>query len=154
MLQPKRVKYRKSHKGHRRGRAHAGAAILFGDFGLQAVEPAWITSRQIEAARRAMVRYIRRGGKVWIRIFPDHPVTAKPAETRQGGGKGSPDHWVAVVRPGRILFELGGVPEDLAKEAMRLAAYKLPIHTKFLVKDSGIESVTDSEQKELTQVES
>ena len=153
MLQPKRVKYRKSHKGHRRGRAHAGVTILFGDFGLQAVEPAWITARQIEAARRAMVRSIRRGGKVWIRIFPDHPVTAKPAETRQGGGKGSPDHWVAVVRPGRILFEMGGVPEDVAKEAMRLAAYKLPIHTKFLVKESGIESVTDSEQKELTQVE-
>jgi large subunit ribosomal protein L16 len=154
MLQPKRVKYRKSHKGHRRGRAHAGTTILFGDFGLQAVEPAWITSRQIEAARRAMVRFIRRGGKVWIRIFPDHPVTSKPAETRQGGGKGSPDHWVAVVRPGRIMFELGGVPEDIAKEAMRLAAYKLPIRTKFLVKDSGAESVTESEDKEVTQVES
>jgi large subunit ribosomal protein L16 len=154
MLQPKRVKYRKSHKGHRRGQAHAGATILFGDFGLQAVEPAWITARQIEAARRAMVRSIRRGGKVWIRIFPDHPVTSKPAETRQGGGKGSPDHWVAVVRPGRMLFEMGGVPEDVAKEAMRLAAYKLPIHTKFIVKDSGIETVADSEQKELTQVES
>lgn len=154
MLQPKRVKYRKSHKGHRRGSAHAGATILFGDFGLQAVEPAWITSRQIEAARRAMVRFIRRGGKVWIRIFPDHPVTSKPAETRQGGGKGSPDHWVAVVRPGRIMFELGGVPEDIAKEAMRLAAYKLPIRTKFLVKESGAESVTESEDKEVTQVES
>jgi large subunit ribosomal protein L16 len=154
MLQPKRVKYRKSHKGHRRGRAHAGTTILFGDFGLQAVEPAWITSRQIEAARRAMVRFIRRGGKVWIRIFPDHPVTSKPAETRQGGGKGSPDHWVAVVRPGRIMFELGGVPEDIAKEAMRLAAYKLPIRTKFLVKESGAESVTESEDKEVTQVES
>jgi large subunit ribosomal protein L16 len=154
MLQPKRVKFRKSHKGHRRGSAHAGATILFGDFGLQAVESAWITARQIEAARRAMVRSIRRGGKVWIRIFPDHPVTAKPAETRQGGGKGSPDHWVAVVRPGRMLFEMGGVPEDVAKEAMRLAAYKLPIHTKFLVKDSSVESVADSEQKELTQVES
>jgi large subunit ribosomal protein L16 len=101
-----------------------------------------------------MVRYIRRGGKVWIRIFPDHPVTAKPAETRQGGGKGSPDHWVAVVRPGRILFELSGIPEEVAKEAMRLAAYKLPIHTKFLVKDSGVETAADSEQKELTQVES
>ncbi len=154
MLQPKRVKYRKSHKGHRRGRAHAGMTILFGEFGLQAVEPAWITARQIEAARRAMVRYIRRGGKVWIRIFPDHPVTAKPAETRQGGGKGSPDHWVAIVRPGRILFELSGIAEDVAKEAMRLAAYKLPIHTKFIVKDSGAETVADSEQKELTQVES
>jgi large subunit ribosomal protein L16 len=153
MLQPKRVKFRKSHKGHRRGKAQAGATILFGDFGLQAMESAWITARQIEAARRAMVRSIRRGGKVWIRIFPDHPVTAKPAETRQGGGKGSPDHWVAVVRPGRIMFEMGGVPEDLAKEAMRLAAYKLPIHTRFIVKDSG-EIASDSEQKELTQVES
>jgi large subunit ribosomal protein L16 len=101
-----------------------------------------------------MVRFIRRGGKVWIRIFPDHPVTSKPAETRQGGGKGSPDHWVAIVRPGRMMFELGGVPEDIAKEAMRLAAYKLPIRTKFLVKDSGAESVTESEEKEVTQVES
>jgi large subunit ribosomal protein L16 len=154
MLQPKRVKYRKSHKGHRRGRANAGATITFGDFALQTVEPAWITARQIEAARRAMVRFIRRGGKVWIRIFPDHPVTAKPAETRQGGGKGSPDHWVAIVKPGRILFELGGVPEDIAKEAMRLAAHKLPVHTKFLVKDSGTEAAGGSEQKELDQVES
>lgn len=154
MLQPKRVKYRKSQKGHRRGRAHAGDTILFGDFGLQAVESAWITARQIEAARRAMVRYIRRGGKVWIRIFPDHPVTAKPAETRQGGGKGSPDHWVAVVRPGRILFELSGIPEDVAKEAMRLAAYKLPINTRFISKDSGFGIAAGSEQKELTQVES
>jgi large subunit ribosomal protein L16 len=154
MLQPKRVKYRKSHKGHRRGQAHAGTTMLLGDFGLQALEPAWITSRQIEAARRAMVRSIRRGGKVWIRIFPDHPVSSKPAETRMGGGKGAPDHWVAVVRPGRIMFELGGVSEELAKEAMRLAAYKLPIHTRFIVKESGQEAAQDSEQKELTQVES
>ena len=154
MLQPKRVKYRKSHKGHRRGRAHAGTTILFGDYGLQVIEPAWITARQIEAARRAMVRYIRRGGKVWIRIFPDHPVTAKPAETRQGGGKGSPDHWVAIVRPGRILFEMSGIAEDVAKEAMRLAAHKLPIHTKFLVKDKGVETAAEPEQKELTEVES
>ncbi|MDD4873443.1 MAG: 50S ribosomal protein L16 [Dehalococcoidales bacterium] len=153
MLQPKRVKYRKSHKGHRRGKAQTGATILFGEFGLQALDAAWITSRQIEAARRAMVRYIRRGGKVWIRIFPDKPVTGKPAETRMGGGKGAPDHWVAVVRPGRIMFELSGVPVDLAKEAMRLAAYKLPIHTRFVVKESS-EVAMDSEQKELTQVES
>ncbi|MFA5629649.1 MAG: 50S ribosomal protein L16 [Dehalococcoidales bacterium] len=154
MLQPKRVKYRKSHKGHRRGRAHAGTTVLLGDFGLQALEPAWITARQIEAARRAMVRYIRRGGKVWIRIFPDHPVTSKPAETRQGGGKGAPDHWVAIVRPGRIMFELGGVPEHIAKEAMRLAAFKLPMRSKFLVRDTGAEAAVDSEQKELDQVES
>jgi large subunit ribosomal protein L16 len=127
--------------------------MLLGDFGLQALESAWITSRQIEAARRAMVRSIRRGGKVWIRIFPDHPVSSKPAETRMGGGKGAPDHWVAVVRPGRIMFELGGVSKELAKEAMRLASYKLPIHTRFIVKDSG-ETAQDSEQKELTQVES
>jgi large subunit ribosomal protein L16 len=154
MLQPKRVKFRKSHKGHRRGKAQAGATILFGEFGLQALESTWITSRQIEAARRAMVRSIRRGGKVWIRIFPDHPVTAKPAETRQGGGKGAPDHWVAVVRPGRIMFEMGGVSEELAKEAMRLAAYKLPIHTRFIVKESNSETADGLEQKELTQVES
>ncbi|NLL89856.1 MAG: 50S ribosomal protein L16 [Dehalococcoidales bacterium] len=150
MLQPKRVKYRKSHKGHRRGRAHAGVTVLFGDFGLQAVEPAWITARQIEAARRAIVRSIRRGGKVWIRIFPDHPVTAKPAETRQGGGKGSPDHWVAVVRPGRVLFEMGGVSEEVSKEAMRLAAHKLPLRTKFIAKESVIEPASNSEEKELT----
>ncbi len=153
MLQPKRVKYRKSHKGHRRGKAQVGTTIVFGGFGLQAVEGAWITARQIEAARRAMVRSIRRGGKVWIRIFPDHPVTSKPAETRQGGGKGSPDHWIAVVKPGRIMFEMGGVTEDLAKEAMRLAAHKLPIRTRFIVRESGLEAAEDSEQKELTQVE-
>jgi len=135
MLQPKRVKYRKSHKGHRRGKAQAGNTIIFGDFGLQALESAWITSRQIEAARRAITRYIRRGGQVWIRIFPDKPVTRKPAETRMGGGKGAPDHWVAVVKPGRILFELGGVGEEVAKGAMRLASYKLPIGTKFVLRE-------------------
>jgi large subunit ribosomal protein L16 len=134
MLQPSRVKYRKTHKGHRRGKAHAGTSISFGDFGLQAEESAWITNRQIEAARRAMTRYVRRGGQIWIRIFPDKPVTKKPAETRMGSGKGSPDHWVAVVRPGRIMFEMGGVTEEAAKEAMRLAAHKLPIQTRFVVK--------------------
>jgi large subunit ribosomal protein L16 len=140
MLQPKRVKYRKSHKGHRRGTAQAGNSIDFGDFGLQAQESAWITSRQIEAARRAITRYIRRGGNVWVRIYPDKPVTKKPAETRQGGGKGAPDHWVAVVKPGRMLFEMGGVSEDVAKGAMRLAAHKLPISTKFVARDTGAAS--------------
>ena len=136
MLQPKRVKYRKSHKGHRRGVAQAGTNIDFGDFGLKALESAWLTSRQIEAARRAITRYIRRGGNVWVRVYPDKPVTKKPAETRMGGGKGSPDHWVAVVKPGRILFEMAGVGEELAKEAMRLASHKLPIDTKFVVKET------------------
>jgi large subunit ribosomal protein L16 len=138
MLQPKRVKYRKSHKGHRRGKAQAGNKLSFGDFGLQALESAWLTSRQIEAARRAITRYIRRGGSVWIRIFPDKPVTKKPAETRMGGGKGPPDHWVAVVKPGRILFEMGGVNEAVAKGAMRLAAHKLPIDSRFVVRETSI----------------
>ena len=132
MLQPKRVKYRKSHKGRRRGKAQAGHRVVFGDYGLQAAECAWLTSRQIEAARRAMTHYVRRGGKIWIRIFPDKPVTAKPAETRMGKGKGAPEFWVAVVRPGRVMFELGGVPEPLAKEAFRLAAGKLPVKTRFV----------------------
>jgi len=151
MLQPKRVKYRKSHKGHRRGKAQAGNTLVFGDFGLQALQSAWITSRQIEAARRTITRYVRRGGNVWIRIFPDKPVTKKPAETRMGGGKGSPDHWVAVVKPGRMLFELSGVDEAIAKEAMRLASNKLPIATRFMVKaaSDGGQSVT----KELAQIE-
>jgi large subunit ribosomal protein L16 len=137
MLQPKRVKHRKTHRGHRRGKAQAGNTLAFGDFGLQAQGAAWVTSRQIEAARRAMTRYIRRGGNVWIRIFPDKPVTKKPAETRMGGGKGSPDHWVAVVKPGRIMFEMSGVNEAIAKEAMRLASHKLPIDTRFMVKEAG-----------------
>jgi large subunit ribosomal protein L16 len=140
MLQPKRVKYRKSHKGHRRGTAQVGNSIDFGDFGLKALESAWLTSRQIEAARRAITRYIRRGGNVWVRIYPDTPVTKKPAETRMGGGKGAPDHWVAVVKPGRMLFEMGGVSEDVAKGAMRLAAHKLPISTKFVARDTGAAS--------------
>jgi large subunit ribosomal protein L16 len=135
MQQPKRVKYRKTHKGRRRGKAQAGNTVVFGEFGLQAAECAWLTSRQIEAARRAMTRYVRRGGKIWIRIFPDKPVTAKPAETRMGSGKGSLDHWVAVVKPGRVLFEMGGVDEDVARGAMRLASYKLPISTEFVIKE-------------------
>ena len=135
MLQPKRVKYRKSHKGNRRGNAHAGYAVTFGDFGLQALAAAWLTDRQIEAARRAITHYVRRGGNVWVRIFPDKPITKKPAETRMGSGKGAPDHWVAVVRPGRILFEMGGVDEGMAREAMRLASNKLPIDTKFVVRE-------------------
>ena len=136
MLQPKRVKYRKSHKGHRRGKAQTGNVVTFGDFGLRALEAAWITSRQIEAGRRAITHHMRRGGNVWIRIFPDKSVTKKPAETRMGSGKGAPDHWVAVVRPGRILFEISGVTEEVAKEAMRLASHKLPIDTKFLVRET------------------
>ncbi len=138
MLQPKRVKYRKSHKGHRRGKANSGNTISFGDFGLQAMEPAWLTARQIEAARRAITRHVRRGGNVWIRIFPDKPVTKKAAETRMGSGKGAPDHWVAVVKPGRILFEMTGVDEAVAKEAMRLASHKLPISTKFVTRAASI----------------
>jgi len=138
MLQPKRVKYRKSHKGHRRGTAQAGDTISFGSFGLKALESAWVTDRQIEAARRAMTHHIRRGGNVWVRIFPDKPVTRKPAETRMGGGKGSPDHWVAVVKPGRVLFEMGGVDEKVAREAMRLASHKLPISTRFMSRTTGV----------------
>jgi large subunit ribosomal protein L16 len=136
VLQPKRVKYRKSHKGDRRGKANSGNTVDFGDFGLQAMECAWLTARQIEAARRVIVRYIRRGGQMWIRIFPDKPVTKKPAETRMGSGKGAPDHWVAVVLPGRMLFEISGIKENMAKEAMHLAAYKLPIKARFVVKES------------------
>jgi large subunit ribosomal protein L16 len=137
MLQPKRVKYRKTQKGNRKGKAHSGNSVVFGAFGLQALENSWITDRQIEAARRAITRHIRRGGNVWIRIFPDKSVTKKPAETRQGGGKGSPDHWVANVKTGRVMFEMAGVDEPIAKEAMRLAAMKLPISTKFVTKETG-----------------
>jgi large subunit ribosomal protein L16 len=150
MLQPKRVKYRKSHKGHRRGRAQAGNSIDFGDFGLQALESAWVTSRQIEAARRAITRYIRRGGNVWVRVFPDKPVTKKPAETRMGGGKGAPEHWVAVVKPGRMLFEMGGVSEAVARGAMRLAAHKLPINTRFVLRETGVAVGSDSATGEAT----
>lgn len=137
MLSPKRTKFRKQQRGRMRGLATRGNTVDFGDFGLQALEPTWITSRQIEAARRAMTRYIRRGGKIWIRIFPDKPITMRPAETRMGSGKGSPEFWVAVVKPGRILFEIAGVSEEIAREAMRLAAFKLPIKTKFITREEG-----------------
>ena len=135
MLQPKRVKYRKQQKGRMRGKAHRGNKVSFGDYALQALEPGWITNRQIESARIAMTRHIKRGGKVWIRIFPDKPLTQKPAETRMGKGKGNPEYWVAPVRPGRVLFELEGVDADLARRAMQLAAAKLPIKTRFLVRE-------------------
>jgi len=138
MLQPKRVKYRKSHRGRLKGRASAGNEVEFGDFGLQALEPAWVTSRQIEAARRAITRHIRRGGNVWVRILPDKPASKKPAETRMGGGKGPPDHWVAVVKPGRIMFEMGGVSEAVAREAMRLAAHKLSINSRFVARETAV----------------
>jgi len=134
MLMPKRVKFRKQQKGRRRGKATRGASVAFGDFGLKAMEPGWITQRQIEASRVALTRMMKREGKVWIRIFPDKPVTKKPAETRMGSGKGVPEYWVAVVKPGRILFELGGITIDLAKEAMKLAEHKLPIKTKFVTR--------------------
>lgn len=132
MLQPKRVKHRKVHRGRMKGRASRGVRVAFGDYGLQALEPCWMTSRQIEAARRAIVRHVKRRGKVWIRVFPDKPVTKRPAETRMGKGKGPVDHWVAVVKPGRIIFEIAGVSEEAAREAMRLASHKLPIKTQFV----------------------
>lgn len=134
MLMPKRVKHRKMHRGSRAGKSKGGTSLNFGEYGLQALEACWLTSNQIEAARIAMTRHIRRGGQIWIRVFPDKSVTKKPAETRMGSGKGAPEYWVAVVKPGRILFEMAGVSEELAKEAMRLAAHKLPIETKFVTK--------------------
>ena len=135
MLLPKRVKRRKVQRGRLKGAAHKGNKVTYGDFGLVALEPSWITSRQIEAARIAMTRYIKRGGQVWIKIFPDKPITQKPAETRMGSGKGSPEYWVAVVKPGRVMFEIAGVDRELAAEAMRLAANKLPIKCKFVTKE-------------------
>ena len=135
MLLPKRVKYRKQFRGRMKGKAQRGNKVAHGEFGLMALEPAWITNRQIEAARIAMTRYIKRGGQVWIKIFPDKPVTAKPAETRMGSGKGSPEYWVAVVKPGRVLFEMDGVAKEVALEAMRLAGHKLPIKTKFVTRE-------------------
>ncbi|WP_080876130.1 50S ribosomal protein L16 [Oceanobacillus timonensis] len=135
MLMPKRVKYRRQHRGKMRGQAKGGTAVSFGEYGLQAVEASWITSRQIEAARIAMTRYMKRGGKVWIKIFPDKPYTAKPLEVRMGSGKGAPEGWVAVVKPGKIMFEIAGVPEEVAREALRLAAHKLPIKTKFVKRE-------------------
>ena len=139
MLLPKRVKYRRVQRGRLKGKATRGNKVTNGDFGLQALEPAWITSNQIEAARIAMTRYIKRNGQVWIKIFPDKPITAKPAETRMGSGKGSPEYWVAVVKPGRVMFEIAGVDEETAREALRLAATKLPIKCKFVSKDEGVE---------------
>ena len=135
MLLPKRVKYRRVHRGRMKGKATRGNVVSNGDFGLQALEPCWITSNQIEAARIAMTRYIKRGGQVWIKIFPDKPVTKKPAEVRMGSGKGSPEFWVAVVKPGRVMFEIAGVSEELAREAMRLASHKLPVKCKFIKKE-------------------
>ena len=134
MLMPKRVKYRRVHRGRLTGRAYRGNTISYGSYGLVAAEPAWVTSNQIEAARIAMTRYVKRGGKVWIKIFPDKPITQKPAETRMGSGKGSPEYWVAVVKPGRVMFEIKGVDEEVAREAMRLAAMKLPVKCKFVTK--------------------
>lgn len=138
MLMPKRVKYRKQFRGRMRGMAKGGTELVSGEYGLQALEPSWITSRQIEAVRRTVVRQMKRRGKYWIRIFPDKPVTAKPAETRMGKGKGSVDHWVAVVKPGRILFEIAGVPDDIAREALRRASYKLPIRTQIVSREDRL----------------
>ena len=138
MLLPKRVKYRRVQRGRMTGKATRGNFVSNGEFGLQATEPAWVTSNQIEAARIAMTRYIKRGGQVWIKIFPDKPITKKPAETRMGSGKGSPEFWVAVVKPGRVMFEIAGVPEATAREAMRLASHKLPLKTKFIVREDSV----------------
>ncbi|MFQ5587515.1 MAG: 50S ribosomal protein L16 [Nitrospiria bacterium] len=137
MLSPKKIKFRKMMKGRMKGKAYRGGEVSFGEYGLQALEPCWVTSRQIEAARIAMTRYIKRGGKIWIRIFPDKPITKKPAETRMGKGKGAPEYWAAVVKPGRILYEMDGVTADVAKEAFRLAAHKLPIATKFVMRNEA-----------------
>ena len=143
MLMPKRVKRRKQFRGRMKGKALRGNTVTYGDYGIQAMEPGWITGNQIEAARIAINRYIKRGGKVWIKIFPDKPVTEKPAETRMGSGKGSPEYWVAVVKPGRVLFELAGVDEETAREALRLAQHKLSIKTKIVVKEKEVEEVSD-----------
>jgi len=138
MLAPKRVKRRKTHKGKMRGKAYRGSRVSFGEYGLQALDASWITNRQIESARVAITRHVKRGGKVWIRIFPDKPITKKPAETRMGKGKGNPEEWVAVVKPGRIMFELEGVPVDVARRAMQLASFKLPVRTRFVVRESQL----------------
>ena len=148
MLMPKRVKYRKAHRGRMKGKASRGTTLAFGEYGLQALEAHWIDSRQIEAARRAMTHFIKRGGKVWIRVFPDKPVTAKPAETRMGSGKGAPDHWVAVIKPGRILFEISGVKEEVAKEAMVLAGHKLPMDTRFVSRSEVSSEPAAAEQED------
>jgi large subunit ribosomal protein L16 len=136
MLSPKRTKFRKQHRGRLKGKALRGNTISFGEFGLQALEPCWITARQIESGRRVLTRYVKRGGKLWIRMFPDKPVTMRPAGSRMGSGKGAPDYWVAVVHPGKILYEMKGIPETMARQALRIAAYKMPIKTKFIIKDS------------------
>lgn len=135
MLSPKRTKFRKQHRGRMKGSASRGNKIVFGEYGLQATEPTWLTSRQIEATRRTITRYVKRGGKIWIRAFPDKPITARPAETRMGSGKGATEYWVAVIKPGHILFEISGVPKNVAQDAMKLASYKLPIKTKFIIKE-------------------
>jgi len=135
MLSPKKTKFRKQHRGRMKGNASKGNQIIFGQYALQTMEPIWLTSRQIEATRRTITRYVKRGGKLWIRIFPDKPITARPAETRMGSGKGAPEYWVAVIKPGHILFEISGVSESIAKQAMKLASYKLPVKTKFIKKD-------------------
>ena len=137
MLMPKRVKYRREQRGRMRGKAYRGGHLTFGEYGLQALEPAWLTNRQIEAGRVAITRYVKRGGKIWINVFPSKPVTTKPTESRMGKGKGTPSKWVAVIRPGRVLYELSGVPEDEAREAMRLASHKLPIKCRFMARESG-----------------
>nr|YP_010903119.1 ribosomal protein L16 [Hypnea pseudomusciformis]WCH55173.1 ribosomal protein L16 [Hypnea pseudomusciformis]WCH56766.1 ribosomal protein L16 [Hypnea pseudomusciformis] len=134
MLSPKKTKFRKQHRGRMKGKACKGNSIAFGEYALQTLEPGWITSRQIEATRRTITRYVKRGGKLWIRIFPDKPVTARPAETRMGSGKGTPEYWVAVIKPGHILFEISGIPKEIAKQAMKLASYKLPVNTKFITR--------------------
>lgn len=143
MLSPKRTKFRKQHRGKMRGVASRGSCISFGRYALQALEPAWITSRQIEAGRRAMTRNVRRGGKIWVRIFPDKPVTVRSAETRMGSGKGSPEYWVAVVKPGRILYEMGGVAENIARKAIEIAGSKMPIRTQFISRDKNVEPKED-----------
>ena len=135
MLSPRRTKFRKQHRGRMRGMAQRGNKLNFGEYGIQATEPSWLTARQIEAARRAMTRYVRRGGEIWIRVFPDKPITMRPAETRMGSGKGNPEFWVAVIKPGRIIFEIAGVPEETAREAMRLASFKLPFKTKIVTRE-------------------
>ena len=134
MLSPKRTKFRKPHRGHFRGKAKRGTTIAFGEFGLQALEPCWLTSRQIESGRRVLTRYVKRGGKLWIRVFPDKAITARPAGTRMGSGKGAPDYWVAVIQPGRIIYEITGLPEVIARQALKITAYKMPVKTKFLAK--------------------
>lgn len=138
MLSPKKTKFRKQHRQRMKGRASKGTTILFGEYGLQTIEPIWLTSRQIEATRRTITRYVKRGGKLWIRVFPDKPVTARPAETRMGSGKGAPEYWVAVIRPGHILFEISGVSKEVAKQAMHLASYKLPVKTKFVTRKNNL----------------